>query len=80
MHLKTIRFEPDPEVGRWNQGLPFDESDVDYPYIFSALKRAGFDGWISYEASADVGLAGLPPGAEFARKTWQATRIEGDGS
>jgi len=73
VHLKSIRFEPDPEVGRWNQGLPFAESDVDYPYILSTLKRAGFDGWISYESSADVGLAGIPPGAEFARKTWLGT-------
>jgi len=72
VHLKTIRFEPDPEVGWWNQGLPFEESDVDYATIFGKLKAAAFDGWLSYEASADVGLAGLPPGAEFARKTWQA--------
>jgi len=73
MHLKTIRFEPDPEVGRWNQGLPFSESDVDYATIFGRLKAAGFDDWISYESSADVGLAGIPPGAEFARKTWLET-------
>jgi sugar phosphate isomerase/epimerase len=70
LHLKSIRFEPDPEIGRWNLGVPFEESQIDYPYIFTSLKRAGFDGWISYEAYESVGLHGLVDGARFARELW----------
>ena len=70
MHLKTIRFDPDPEIGHWDQTVPFTGSDVDYRYIFGQLKAAGFDGWISYEADRDVGLAGVPLGINFARAMW----------
>jgi sugar phosphate isomerase/epimerase len=70
LHLKSIRFEPNPEIGWWNQGVPFEESQVDYGYIFSALKSAKFDAWISYEAHESVGLAGIAEGARFARRLW----------
>ena len=73
LHLKSIRFEPNPEVGWWNQGVPFEKSQVDYPYIFFTLKKAGFDNWISYEAHADVGLPGIAAGAKFARDMWVKT-------
>ena len=70
LHLKSIRFEPDPEIGYWNQSVPFEESDVDYGYIFGRLKEAGFDGWLSYEADESVGLDGIASGARFARRRW----------
>jgi sugar phosphate isomerase/epimerase len=50
--------------------VPFEESHVDYRYIFSKLQKAGFDGWISYEAHPSVGLEGIASGAEFARRMW----------
>ena len=70
LHLKSIRFDPDPETGHWDHSVPFEESQVNYPYIFDALKKVGFDGWISYEAHDTVGLAGLASGAEFIRRAW----------
>lgn len=70
LHLKTIRFEPNPEVGRWNHSVPFEQSQIDYRYIFSTLKKVGFDGWISYEAHEGVGLEAIAAGADFARRLW----------
>jgi sugar phosphate isomerase/epimerase len=69
LHLKTIRFEPNPEVGRWNQTVPFEESDIDYRYILTTLIKSGFDGWLSYEAH-EVDFEGLAAGARFARGLW----------
>ena len=71
MHLKTIRFEPDPEVGHWDQAVPFEQSDVDYDYILGQLKAGGFDGWISYESDRAVDYAGIAAGCEFARHRWK---------
>ena len=70
LHLKTIKFEPDPETGLWNQSVPFEQSDIDYPYIFSSLKKNGFDGWVSYESDESVGLQAIPPAVAFARRMW----------
>jgi len=70
VHLKTVKFEPDPERGRWNQLVPFEESDIDYKYIFSKLKKTGFDGWISYEMTGG-GLERLSAGAKFINKMWK---------
>ena len=69
-HLKSIRFDPDPETGHWDHSVPFEESQVDYPYIFTALKKVGFDGWISYEAHDLVSFAELTSGAESIRRVW----------
>ena len=77
LHLKSIRFEPNPETGWWNQSVPFEESDIDYRYIFSNLKEHGFDGWISYESHESVGLKGIPPAAVFARRMWREAGTEG---
>ena len=74
VHLKSIRFDPDPEVGRWDQTVPFDQSDVDYDYILGRLKQGGFDGWISYESDRAVGHDGIATGAEFARHKWTEIR------
>ncbi len=79
LHLKSIKFDPDPEIGLWNQCVPFEQSDIDYQYIFSNLKKHGFDGWISYESDKGVGLQGIPPAAAFARRLWLETDAdEGD--
>ena len=76
LHLKTIRFEPNPEIGWWNQSVPFEESDIDYQYIFSNLKKHRFDGWISYESHESVGLEGIAVGAAFARRMWREVDAE----
>lgn len=73
VHLKSIRFEGTPEAGRWNQTRPFDQSHLDYRYIFSRLASVGFDGWICYASDLDVGMVGIIAGAEFVRRTWEAT-------
>jgi len=73
VHLKTIRFEPDPERGRWNQTVPFEESSINYKYIFSKLKKAGFDGWIAYEMTGG-GLERLSAGVKFINKMWKETK------
>ena len=70
LHLKPARFEPDVETGRWNQNIPFEQSQVDYGRMFRCLRAAGFDHWISYEAASGLGLQGLGPGAAFIRKAW----------
>jgi sugar phosphate isomerase/epimerase len=79
LHVKSIRFEPNPEVGWWNQSVPFDESDIDYRYIFSSLREHHFDGWMSYESDESVGLAGLAAGADFARRLWREVEAEERG-
>ena len=76
LHLKSIRFEPNPEIGWWNSSVPFEQSDIDYRYIFSNLKKHGFDGWFSYESDESVGLQGIPPAAAFARQMWQEVDAE----
>ena len=70
LHVKSIRFEPDPEVGWWNHSVPFDESDIDYAYVFSALREHGFDGWLSYESAESVGLEGIATGVASIRRLW----------
>ena len=74
MHLKTIRFDPDPEVGHWDQTVPFEQSDVDYDTIFALLKQGGFDGWISYESDRAVDYNGIAAGCEFARHKWEEVK------
>ncbi|MBN2584521.1 MAG: sugar phosphate isomerase/epimerase [Planctomycetes bacterium] len=79
VHLKNIRFEGGIEAGRWNQTQPFEQSDVDYDYIFSRLAAAGFDGWISYESDREIGMVGIVAGAEFVRRMWSGVAVR-DGS
>ena len=70
VHLKSIRFEPEPDLGRWDQSVSFEESQVDYAGIFATLKAVDFDGWVSYESSAEVGLEGIARGVSWLRSAW----------
>jgi sugar phosphate isomerase/epimerase len=46
--------------------VPFDK-------IFSRLKRAGYNGWISIEEGSGLGLEGIRKAVRFIRETWQKT-------
>jgi sugar phosphate isomerase/epimerase len=52
------------EPARLGTGLiPFDS-------IFTYLKHAGFDGWISMEEASNLGEVGVRDAANFIRQTW----------
>ena len=44
---------------------------VPFKELFSYLKRAGFDGWISMEENSRLGQQGVQDAAAFIRKTWK---------
>ena len=43
---------------------------VDFPGIFTILKRAGFAGWISLEAGGTKGEESIRQGMEYIKRTW----------
>jgi sugar phosphate isomerase/epimerase len=43
---------------------------VDFPGIFTILKRAGFAGWISLEAGGTKGEENIRQGMEYIKRTW----------
>jgi len=45
---------------------------VPFQEIFTALKQAGFDGWICMEEGSKQGAPGVIAAAEFVRRTWAA--------
>jgi len=44
---------------------------VSFEKIFSRLKRAGYDGWISMEEGSGLGREGVRKAARFIREIWQ---------
>lgn len=48
------------------------EGAADFPTIFSILKRAGFDGWVSMEAGGDRGKEGIRDGLTYLKRIWEA--------
>jgi sugar phosphate isomerase/epimerase len=43
---------------------------VPFKPIFTRLRRAGFEGWISMEEASNLGEAGVRDAANFVRQTW----------
>jgi len=41
-----------------------------YPQLFSALKKAGWDGWICIEEASFLGVQGVEAAANYVRKVW----------
>ena len=46
------------------------EGVVEFPRIFSILKAAGFDGWLSMESGGSRGKQGIIDGLEYTKTTW----------
>jgi sugar phosphate isomerase/epimerase len=45
---------------------------VDFPSIFTVLKRAGFGSWISLEAGGTKGEESILEGMEYIKRTWRS--------
>jgi sugar phosphate isomerase/epimerase len=43
---------------------------VDFPGIFTVLKRAGFGSWVSLEAGGTEGEESIRKGMEYIKRTW----------
>ena len=71
LHVKCAKFIPDAKVGYWDQSVSFYESDIDNAEIFKCLKKAGFDGWISYEAYDGISLKEIGEQIARLREMWE---------
>ncbi len=73
VHLKNAAFEPQTGVwqGRW---APLGSGVVDFSALFTALKAAGFDGWLVLEdfSRALPSKEALTDNLAFVRDAWEA--------
>ena len=73
VHVKNAAFEPQIGVwqGRW---APLKRGVVDFGALFTALKAAGFDGWLVLEdfSQALPSREALTDNLAFVRNTWEA--------
>lgn len=73
VHVKNAAFEAQPGVwqGRW---APLRSGVVDFGALFTALKAAGFDGWLALEdfSGALPSKEALTDNLAFVRDAWEA--------
>ena len=73
VHLKNAAFRP--QTGVWQgQWAPLRSGVVDFGALFTALKIAGFDGWLVLEDFSQTlpSRDALTANLEFVRDTWKA--------
>lgn len=50
VHLKNTRYDRPQGGGVWQAGwAPLEDGVVNFPQLFAALRRVGYDGWLSVE-------------------------------
>ncbi|MFP4521814.1 MAG: sugar phosphate isomerase/epimerase family protein [Fibrobacterota bacterium] len=80
VHIKNTRVVNKPCEGlqkkEWSaEWAPLDEGAVDFSLLFRALKKSGYDGWISTEDFSEEGTqeSKLKKNIEFLKKAASAT-------